>query len=97
MLDLLLKWAVPSLCAGICGAVAGYIRKSVKKRECLARGMQCLLRLEIIRSYENYSQKGHCPVYAREALTRGYTAYHQLGGNDVATDLYDKVMELPTK
>ena len=97
MLDVFIRWAVPAVCAALCGLMAGHIRRSVKKNHCLGEGMQCLLRLEIIRSYENYSQKGRCPVYAREALSRGYSAYHQLGGNDVATDLYDKIMELPTK
>ena len=97
MLDLFLKWAIPALCAAIVGWVGGYLAHRKKKDKALEDGMQCLLRQEIIRSYENYSQKGYCPVYAREALTRGYGAYHELGGNDVATDLYDKIMELPTK
>ena len=35
--------------------------------------------------------------YAKEALTRAYKAYHALGGNDVATELYHDIMELPTE
>lgn len=35
-------------------------------------------------------------AYAEEALRIGYAAYHELGGNDVATELYKKVMALPT-
>ena len=57
--------------------------------------VQCLLRAEIIRSHEKYTERGRCPIYAREALTRAYKAYHALGGNDVATDLYNELMELP--
>lgn len=96
MLDIFLKWFIPFGCAAVCTAMAAVIRKVHHKNQSLAMGMQCLLRLEIIRSYENYMGKNRCPVYAREALSRGYTAYHDLGGNDVATDLYDKIMELPT-
>ena len=88
---------MPFVCAALCSAMAAYFRRSHSKNKCMAQGMQCLLRLEIIRSFENYNSKGYCPVYAREAISRGYTAYHNLGGNDVATDLYDKIMELPTK
>lgn len=97
VIDLILKWAIPTLCAAALGWVGSYIAHRKNKDKALEDGMQCLLRQEIIRSYENYSQKGYCPVYAREALTRGYGAYHKLGGNDVATDLYEKIMELPTK
>lgn len=92
MIELILKWAIPAACT----AVVGYLAGRLKRARSVEKGMQCLLRLEIIRSFENYSHKGFCPVYAREALSRGYAAYHSLGGNDVATDLYDKVMELPT-
>ncbi|MGN0686664.1 MAG: hypothetical protein ACI4KA_00995 [Oscillospiraceae bacterium] len=62
-----------------------------------AMGLQCLLRAEIIRCHEKYKEKGFCPVYAREALQREYTAYHNLGGNDVATDLYNDILALPTE
>lgn len=61
----------------------------------LTNGVQCLLRAEIIRAHEKYSQKRFCPIYAKESLTRAYAAYHALGGNDVATDLYRQCMELP--
>lgn len=33
----------------------------------------------------------------KEALKRAYHAYHDLRGNDVATRLYNEVMELPTE
>lgn len=57
-------------------------------------GVQCLLRAEIIRSNEKYLHKGYCPIYAKESLKRVYDAYHALGGNDVATHLYNELMEL---
>lgn len=96
MADLFVKWAIPALCAAISGFLTAVVAHSRKRHKALVDGMQCLLRLEIVRSYENYSHKEYCPVYAREALSKGYAAYHSLGGNDVATDLFDKIMELPT-
>lgn len=65
-------------------------------RENLALGTQCLLRAEIIRQHEKYMDRGYCPVYAREALTRVYESYHALGGNGTMTELYKQVMALPT-
>lgn len=64
-------------------------------RQNVANGVQCLLRMELIRSHEKYTAKEYCPVYAKENLTRAYTAYHNLGGNDVATELYHQTMDLP--
>ncbi len=64
-------------------------------RENLALGTQCLLRAEIIRQHEKYMDRGYCPVYAKESLTKEYQAYHNLGGNDVATALYEQLMSLP--
>lgn len=72
-------------------------KKSSEREKYLADGVQCLLRSEIIRIHDKYSQKGYCPIYAKENLTRAYQAYHALGGNDVATDLYKQVMELPER
>ena len=69
-------------------------RRRDERTEQLEAGVQCLLRAEIIRSHEKYMERGKCPIYAREALTRAYQAYHALGGNDVATDLYQDLMEL---
>ena len=58
-------------------------------------GLQCLLRAEIIRSHDKYIARGYCPVYAKESLRRAYTAYHNLGGNDIATALYNECLDLP--
>ena len=55
-----------------------------------------LLRSEIIRNYEKYTDRGYCPIYAREPLSHVYEAYHALGGNSTATDLYKKTMALPS-
>lgn len=60
-------------------------------------GLQCLLRAEIIRTYDKATEKEFCALYAKEALTRAYKAYHALGGNDVATELYHDVMNLPNE
>ncbi len=58
-------------------------------------GLQCLLRAEIIRSHDKYTGRGYCPIYAKESLRRAYTAYHNLGGNDIATALYSDCISLP--
>lgn len=66
-----------------------------KKNEAIAEGVQSLLRESIVNSYNRYSDRGCCPIYAKESIKKVYKAYHNLGGNDVATSLYHKVLEMP--
>lgn len=93
MLDLILKWLISFLLGG----AVTFIGTMFIKLKALKNGVQCLLRAEIIRSHDKYSDKGYCPIYAKEAATKAYNAYHNLGGNDVATELYHKILNLPTE
>ena len=93
ILDLIIKWAVPFLC----GAAISFAASLLVRLGAIKNGLQCLLRAEIIRGNEKYIERGHCPIYAKEALTKAYKAYHALGGNDVATALYNDVMALPAE
>lgn len=97
MIELILKWAVPFICGGAVSGCIAYIKATKKRTTALEDGVQCLLRAEIIRNHDKYIERGTCPIYAKEALRRAYSAYHSLGGNDVATRLYEEVMELPSE
>lgn len=86
-----IKWVIPFICgSGITWLVAHF-----KKKSAIEDGLQCLLRGEIIKAHDKYLEKGYCPVAMKEALSKEYTAYHNLGGNDVATTLYEELMRLP--
>lgn len=74
-------WATATTAAG---------RKSAEKE-----GLQCLLRQSIINSHDRWIERGYCPLYVKESLTRAYRSYHRLKGNDVATALYNECMALP--
>lgn len=71
------------------------IRAEQAKNEAIAEGVQSLLRESIVTNYNRYSERGYCPIYAKESLKRVYKSYHNLGGNDVATELYTKVLKMP--
>jgi len=92
ILEQILRWAVPFLCGGLMSAALAYFTFF----RVIRNGVQCLLRAEIIRCYKEYEDKHYCPIYAQESLKRMYKAYHALGGNDVATNLYERVLALPT-
>lgn len=91
--DTILKWLIPV----ILGAALSFAISAFAKGKASANGLQCLLRAEILGQYEKWNERGYCPVYAKEALEKAYTAYHGLGGNDVATTMYETIMKLPTE
>ena len=97
MIELVIKWAIPFLCGGIATGSIAVIKYIRRKNTALENGVQCLLRAELIKANEKYIEKGYCPVAIKEALTKEYHAYHDLHGNDVATDLFKEIMRLPSK
>lgn len=93
IIEKVIGWLVPFLC----GAVVGGVTLWLCGFRALRDGVQCLLRAEIIRQNEKWTKAHYCPVYAKQALSREYKAYHALKGNDVATSLYEETMELPER
>ena len=73
------------------------LESEAAKQTAIADGVQSLLRRSILDDFNKYSEKGSVPPYARENLERAYAAYHALGGNDMATDLYNKLRQMPVK
>ena len=75
--------------------VRAQLREEHDRNEAIAAGVQSLLRESIVNGYNRYSDKGFCPIYAKESIKRVYASYHDLGGNDVATELYSKILKMP--
>ena len=68
-----------------------------RKQQALEDGVQCLLRNSIVTDYNKYTNKGYCPIYAKETLKKTYQAYSNRGGNDVAKELYHKLLQMPSE
>ena len=64
-------------------------------RSAIAEGVKGLLRESIVQNYNKYQDREYCPIYAKESIKRVYEAYHKLGGNDVATKLYNTLLNMP--
>ncbi len=71
------------------------LKTEQEKNAAIAEGMQSLLRESIVSNYNKYTDRGYCPIYAKETLKHAYEAYHNLGGNDVATQLYHTLLKMP--
>lgn len=92
LISIVLRWFIPFICCGFAAWMSGYLGKNKAMRE----GLRSLLRAEIIRAYEKYTERGFCPIYAREPLTKVYEAYHTMGGNGSCTKFYNDTMALPS-
>lgn len=73
------------------------MKKYKAEQDAIRKGIQALLRAEMIKSYNKYSELGHAPIYARENFKNIYENYHALGLNGVMDDIYNKFLELPTE
>lgn len=75
--------------------VLKHLKAEQKKNDAIAEGVQSLLRENIVHNYNKYQDREYCPIYAKESIKKVYTAYHNLGGNDVATNLYNTLLAMP--
>ena len=67
-----------------------------RENETVKLGIQAILRDTIVSNYNKYKDRGYIPIYARESVKKIYEAYTDLGGNDVAHDLYEKMRHWDT-
>ena len=82
---------------GIGGIITGALVTLIKYVKGVTKGVQALLRAELIADWNRYSAKGYAPIYARESFENVYQNYHNLGANGVMDDIRSKFLALPDK
>lgn len=70
--------------------------KAEEENELFKSALRALLRSELMRTHHHAVRDGHASTLDKEIMERTYRCYHNLGGNGIATTLYDEMMELPT-
>lgn len=86
--------AAVSVLAYLYRNISARLKAEQMKNEAIAEGVESLLRESIVSNYNKYLERGYCPIYAKESIKKVYEAYHRLGGNDVASQLYKKILEM---
>ena len=76
---------------------AYYARRTSKKEYSVRKGIQALLRSQMISEYNKWSERGYAPIYARESFENCWQQYHALGANGVMDDIHERFLLLPTK
>ena len=91
---------------GIMTLIIGYIGAKIKKREserkkeqqeqeAIREGLRAVLRDRIVQAHNNFSRKGSIEMEELENISNMYIAYHNLGGNGVVTNVYNRILEIP--
>ena len=88
---------VPSLVA-IIGWLAKIIRTQKKAQDALKKGVQAILRSQMITNYNRwYVEKGYAPIWAKDNFENLWIQYEALGENGVMKRIHDEFVSLPTE
>lgn len=88
---------IGSIAVSIWGFLFKYAKKQAATLKAMKLGLQAVLRAQMIRDYNYYTEKGYAPLYARDNFQNCWDQYENLGYNGVMTDIYKKFMQLPDR
>lgn len=79
------------------GYIVWLLKQQKKDRDANSKGTMLLLRVQLIEYHDKYMKLGEIPSYAYENFVEMYNAYHALGGNGMATKMYEEIKEISLK
>jgi hypothetical protein len=104
MSEFILKYWVEVLLTGISSFVVftykrikDRFKKQDEKREAIEKGVQALLRNELIQRFREYKLAGEMTLLDKENMDHMFTEYFNLGGNGMMQEVYLEFKEIPIK
>ena len=98
--QLICVFGIPSIIGAAILALIKYLLSDNKRKneeiKALKKGIQALLRAQMVNEFKSWSEKGFAPIYARQNFENCWQQYHTLGANGVMDDIHNKFFELPT-
>lgn len=88
---------IPAMILGGFKYLLAQTKKNAADNAAVKKGIQALLRSELISDYNKWTEKEYAPIYARQNFENCWKQYHALGENGVMDDLHEKFLELPTE
>lgn len=89
--------ALPIILTSLMGYIVWLLKRQKNDRDANSRGTMLLLRVQLIEYHDKYMKLGEIPSYAYQNFQEMYDAYHQLGGNGMATKMKNEIEELHLK
>lgn len=99
IVDKLINWLVPTVCAAVLGGVIGYAKRVKAERaadDIMRKAVCALLRNHLYELHDKYMEKGFYPIHARENVQSLFAEYTALGGNGTVPSLVRELEQLPT-
>lgn len=100
MIEFIIKYWLEIAFTLVVSAIS-YILKRIfglfKRQKAIEQGVQALLRNELIRRYREYETKGEISILDKENMEHMFKEYQNLGGNGTIKQMYEEMLELPTK
>lgn len=87
---------VPGMIAGIFAYFRSEWKKMRKESDAQKKGLQALLRAQMINDYNKWEDREYAPIYARDNFENCWEQYHNLGVNGVMDNLHVMFLQLPT-
>lgn len=79
--------------SGLGAVVIGVMSVVIARIKALERGVQALLRAQMITYYQQYKDTG-VTLYIRQSFENCWTQYEKLGKNGMMSDIHTKFMDL---
>lgn len=92
--------AITSLLSAICGWALRAAISQKKEQKSIKAGVVALIHDRLYTSYEEYSHRQPLPFATVEEIRNAeylYKPYHALGGNGTGTELYERIMNMPSR
>lgn len=81
----------------VLGYIVWLLKQQKKSKDANTKGTMLLLRVKIIEYHDKYMELGEIPSYAFDNFVEMYDTYHALGGNGMATKMYNEIQEIHLK
>lgn len=81
----------------ILGYVVWLLKEIRKDKNANNKGTMLLLRVQLIEYHKKWETRGYVTKYGLANFLEMYDAYHELGGNGMATHLREEIEKLPIK
>lgn len=90
-------FSVPALFLTFLKMVHSQFKKQNAENLAMRKGLQALLRAQLVSEWNRWSERKYAPIYARQNFENCWIQYHALGANGVMDDIHARFFELPTE
>ena len=98
LLEILGMFGVPTaLFSGLTAYIVAKFKKYAVEQQALKKGVQAMLRSQMIQMYNEYKAEKKAPVYVKDNFENVWNAYHNLGANGVMDQIHEEFMNFETE